>query len=117
MKTQNQKFLEEFNKAFATSDTDYILRHITDDIVWTVQGDFTVQGINDFSEELKKMESPDPFDLTINNIITHGRSAAVDGTMITPDGNAYAFCDVYKFKGLKNPKIKEMTSYVVEIKK
>lgn len=61
------------------------------------------------------MESPEPFELTIKNIITHGRSAAVDGTMKSPDGKTYAFCDVYQFRGLKNPKIKEMTSYVVEV--
>lgn len=82
-----------------------------------MQGDFTVQGKNDFSEELKKIESSEPFELTISNIITHGRSAAIDGTMTTPDGKIYAFYDVYQFSRLKNPKIKEMTSYVLEIKK
>ncbi|MEX0662636.1 MAG: nuclear transport factor 2 family protein [Balneolaceae bacterium] len=117
MKTKNQKFLEEFNKAFARSDTDFILQHVSDDISWTIYGDFSIQGKEAFAKELKKMESPEPFELIINNIITHGRSAAVDGTMTSPDGKVYAFCDLYKFSGLKNPKIKEMNSYVVEIKK
>lgn len=37
--------------------------------------------------------------------------------MRTPDGDetAYAFCDVYTFRGFKNPKVQEMTSYVIEI--
>lgn len=116
MKTKNQEFLEEFNKAFARSDSDFILQHVTDDVKWTVQGDFSIQGKEAFKTELKKMESPEPFELNINNIITHGRSAAVDGTMKTPDNKTYAFCDVYNFRGLKNPLIKEMTSYVIEVK-
>jgi len=116
MKTKNQEFLEEINKAFARSDSQFILQHVTDDIKWTVQGDFSIQGKENFAEELNKMESPEPFELKINNIITHGRSAAVDGTLKSPDGNTYAFCDVYKFRGLKNPTIKEMTSYAVELK-
>lgn len=116
MKTKTQEFLEEINKAFARSDSEFILQHVTDDIKWTVQGDFSIQGKENFAGELKKMESPDPFDLKINNIITHGRSAAVDGIMKSPDGKTYAFCDVYQFRGLKNPTIKEMTSYVVEVK-
>lgn len=116
MKTKNQEFLEEFNRAFAKSDSDYILKHVTDDIKWTVLGDFSIQGKEAFKQELKKMESPEPFELIMNNIITHGRSAAVDGTMKTPDNKTYAFCDVYHFRGLKNPLIKEMTSYVIEVK-
>lgn len=115
MKTENQQFLEDLNKAFARSDTDYILRHVTDDIKWEVKGDFSIKGKEAFKQELKKMESPEPFELTIHNIITHGRSAAVDGTMTIPDGKVYAFCDLYKFSGLKYPKISEMVSYVVEV--
>lgn len=116
MKTKNQEFLEELNKAFARSDLEFILQHVTDDIKWTVAGDFSLEGKEAFKQELKKMESPEPFQLTINNIITHGRSAAVDGSMKSPDGKNYAFCDVYQLRRAKNPKIKEMTSYVIEIK-
>lgn len=116
MKTKNQEFLEELNKAFARSDSDYILNRVAADIRWTVQGDFTVEGKEAFAEELRKMESPEPFELKIHNIITHGKSAAVDGTMRSHDGNMYAFCDVYRLSGFKNPQIKELTSYVVEIK-
>lgn len=115
MKTKNQEFLEEINKAFARSDSEFILQHVTDNIKWTVQGDFTVQGKEAFTKELKKMESPEPLELAISNIITHGKSAAVDGIMKSPDGKKYAFCDVYQFSGLKNPKIKKMTSYVLEV--
>lgn len=115
MKTNNQELLEKFNKAFAKSDSDYILSQVTDDIKWTVQGDFSIQGKEAFTQELKKMESPEPFELDIKHIITHGKSAAVEGSMKSVDGNVYAFCDIYTFSSFKNPLIKEITSYVFQI--
>lgn len=65
---------------------------------------------------MKKMASEEPYSIEIKNIITHGDSASVDGVMESPDGKLYAFCDVYKFSGFKNTKIKKMTSYVIETK-
>lgn len=113
MKTQNQELLQNINEAFANNDMDFILKHVTDDIKWTVAGDFLVEGKQDFAEALKSMESEEPYDLKISHIITHGKHAAVDGVMTTTDGKQYAFCDVYTFSGFKNPKVKEMRSYVV----
>ena len=113
--TKKETFLQQINEAFARSDTDYIAANVTDDVKWTVQGDFSIQGKKEFVEALKEMESEDPFELNISNIITHGDSAAVDGTMKSADGKTYAFCDVYKFQGFNPPQIKAMTSYVVDI--
>ncbi|MEX0771938.1 MAG: nuclear transport factor 2 family protein [Balneolales bacterium] len=115
--TEKGKFIQKFNEAFAKSDTEYLSNNVTDDVHWTMHGDFAVRGKKAFIEALNQMEADEPFELTIKNIITHGNTAAVDGTMKTPSGNkTYAFCDVYKFNGFKNPKIKEMTSYVLEVK-
>lgn len=113
--TQKGKFLQKINEAFAKSNIEFILENVTDDIEWTAVGDFSVKGKEQFIKAMKKMVSEDPFRLEIKNIITHGDSAAVDGEMESPEGNRYAFCDVYKFRGFKNPKIKNMTSYVVEL--
>lgn len=116
MKTKNQEFLEEFNKAFARNDTEYILDRVTDTIRWTIVGDQTVEGKEEFTSALKAMEAEEPFELTIHHIITHGKEASVNGIMKIPgDDKAYAFCDVYTFSGFKNPKISEMTSYAIEI--
>lgn len=115
MNTKNQEFLEEFNKAFARSNSDYIIKHVTDDVKWTVLGDFSVEGKEAFITELKKMESPEPFELAIKNIIARDQLAAVEGTMKSPNGKTYAFCDVYHFQDLENPMIKELTSYVFEV--
>jgi len=47
--------------------------------------------------------------------LKNGKEAAVNGVMTSKDGKQYAFCDIYKFTGFKDPKISEMTSYVVEV--
>lgn len=116
--TKKGKFLQQLNEAFANSDTEYLAANVTDDIQWTVVGDRTVRGKEAFVEALKEMEADEPMELTIHNIITHGDTASVDGIMKMPggsgNGKAYAFCDVYTFSGFKNPKVKEMTSYVIE---
>ena len=114
--TEKGKFLRQLNEAFANSDIDFIIQNVTDDIKWTVQGDFSLQGKEDFTKALEEMAAPEPFELEIENIITHGRSASVDGIMRSGDGKTYAFCDIYQFNGFKNAKVKEMTSYVIELK-
>jgi hypothetical protein len=114
--TKKGKFIQKINEAFAKSDINFIVENVTENIEWTAVGDFSVKGKEEFIEALKEMANNEPFELEIKNIITHGDSAAVDGEMKSPDGKRYAFCDVYKFSGFKNPKIKKMTSYVVDIK-
>lgn len=110
------KLLEEINKAFARNDSDFIIEHVTDNIQWTIVGDQTVEGKESIAQTLKAMEADEPMELTIHHIITHGKAASVNGEMKTAGGEVYAFCDVYKFSGFKNPKITEMTSYVIKVK-
>ncbi|MEX0610028.1 MAG: nuclear transport factor 2 family protein [Balneolaceae bacterium] len=115
--TEKAKFLKKINDAFAKSDIEFILQNVTDDIRWTVHGDFSLQGKDDFTKAMEKMASDEPYELNIENIITHGKSAAVNGIMKMPGNDkTYAFCDIYHFNGFKNPKIKEMITYVLEQK-
>jgi hypothetical protein len=55
-------------------------------------------------------------ELTINEIITHGKSAAVCGEVSVKDGRTFSFADFYLFSGAKADLIKSITSYVIEIK-
>lgn len=116
MKTTNQIFLEKLNHAFANNDSAYIAEQVTYDIRWEIVGEQTVAGKKAFVEMLKLMELPGPLSMTIHNIITHGKTASVNGVMTTPDGTSFGFCDVIRFNRIKNPKIKEMTSYAIELK-
>lgn len=115
MKTKNQKLLEEINEAFARNDSDFILGHVTNTVRWEIVGEQSVVGKEAFAEAIKEMEADEPMELTLHHVITHGKAASVNGEMKTADGEIYAFCDIYKFSGFKNPKIVEMTSYVIDI--
>ncbi len=115
MKTKNQKLLVEFNKAFARNDIDFLVEHVTDKIKWTAIGDFSVEGKEAFTEALINMKGDEPLELEIDKVITHGKEASVNGIMKSKDGKKYAFCDVCKFSGFKNPRIAEITSYVLEV--
>lgn len=116
MKTKNQELLEKFNQAFAQNDIDYILGQVSDTIKWTAVGDFTVEGKEAFQIALESMTGDEPYELNVHKIITHGKDATVNGIMRSKDGKQYAFCDVYKFSGFNEPKISELTSYVVELR-
>lgn len=114
--TKKETFLQKLNEAFATSDTDYIADNVTDNIRWKIVGDQIIEGKEAFIKALKTMQPDDPMELTLHHIITHGREASVNGVMKIPgEDRSYEFCDVYTFSGFKNPKITEMTSYVIAV--
>ncbi len=119
--TNNQEFFQHFNEAFAKSDMDYIIANVTDEIIWNIVGDKIIRGKEAFIQEIKAMENENAAELKINHMITHGKTAAVDGIMKMTDqsGNIkiYAFCDIYLLNGFKDAKIKEMTSYIIETDK
>lgn len=55
----------------------------------------------------------------IDTIVTGGLDAAVKGTMTMPkagSGKTYAFCDFYRLNNAEESKVREMTSFVIEIK-
>ena len=108
--------LRDFNIAFAKHDRDFLLANITDHVRWTMVGDKVVEGKEHFSQALEQMAQREAVELTLVNILTHGASGAVDGTIMLKDGSRYDFCDVYQFSSnAKDAKIKAITSYVIQI--
>lgn len=117
---EKEEFIRDFNEAFAKNDLDFILLSMTDDISWNFLGEKTVQGKEEAREFMEPMSKVETLDLELLQIITHGRTAAVHGRMKIkePSGEikSFGFADFYVFNGLKSPRIKKMTSYVVTIK-
>ncbi|MBG47610.1 MAG: DNA-binding protein [Pseudozobellia sp.] len=112
--TPKKKFLKEFNVAFAEADVDYFHDKLTDDVVWNMVGDKIIEGKENFIAALLKMKEYTAKEVKIESIITHGRFAAVNGTMVMNKGNVFAFADFYEFRGAKGNLVKKLTSYVVE---
>lgn len=114
--SERAELLKKFNKAFATSDIEYILNQFSDNIRWEMIGEFVLEGKEAVRDSLEEMVCEEHHELTIDHIITHGREAAVDGIIKTADGKTIAFCDMYRFSGFKNAKITLLRSYTLELK-
>ncbi|WP_461177992.1 nuclear transport factor 2 family protein [Virgibacillus ainsalahensis] len=110
-----KKLLQEFNIAFVKNDTDFIINHIADDINWNMIGDKMIHGNKQFNDMMKQMEDRKINEIHIKNIITHGKTAAVNGSLDVEGMGNYDFCDIYNFSSAgKNSKIKEITSYIIK---
>ena len=111
-----KELLKELSIAFAANDIDFCMNWMTDDVVWDIIGNKRIQGKVAFENELDQMKKDrEVQQIRIENIITHGNTGSVNGTLILDDKQSVAFCDVYNFRGFgKNSKIKFITSYVIK---
>lgn len=109
-----KQFLKELNIAFATGDLSYVTEHIPDEIEWEIIGKKKLSGKENYLKELKEHKLWKVEELDIESIITHGNEASASGRIITTDQNRFAFCDVYKFKGFGNTKIKSITTFLIQ---
>lgn len=109
-----KEFILEFNVAFAKGDAEFLIDHVSDNIVWTIYGDKKIVGKEDFSMEIHEMKQHVADKLTMKKIITHGREASSSG-IIEMGGKSYAMCDVYDFVGATGNIIRSMESYVITI--
>ena len=110
-----KEFIKDLNIAFATGDAGFVIDQVSDDIVWNIHGDKNIQGKDQFTKEMNAMKDYVADEVVLHSIITHGAEAAANGEM-KMGGKIYAFCDVYRFTSAGSTTIKEMNSYVIEIK-
>lgn len=117
---EKEEFIRDFNEAFSKNNLDFILNNMSDDIVWDFVGEKTMHGKNEVREFLKPMSEVQTLEMVLLQIISREQSAAANGRMKIkePSGEikSFGFVDFYEFEGLKIPKVKKMTSYMVAIK-
>lgn len=116
-----EHFLTQLNNAFVNSNSSYILEHVTEDIRWTIIGDQVIEGKDAFEKVIRDMETDEPFNVQIDHIITQGNTAVVNGSITsanpTEEEKVYAFCDIYQLDTTDKQRIREITSYVLELNK
>ena len=106
--------IKDINVAFAENDAEFVLDHLTDDAVMEMVGDERIEGKTSIREALEQMADMETVEMVVEHVITHGKTAAANGTMKLAGGDQFGFCDVYVFDGHgKNAKIEKLTSYVV----
>lgn len=111
----NKQLLKDFNTAFAKGDGDTVLAHLADDVSWTVVGDTKLAGRDAVSREVAQHAGNRAKRLRIDDIITHGKSAAAHGALTFADGKTVGFCDVYRLSAGRSPKIREIVSYRIAV--
>lgn len=118
---ERDEFLKELNNAFASCDTNFLANSVTDDIQWIIVGEKTISGKKDFEKSLAKMSKGGPMNINVSEIINQREKSVVEGIvefMVEPGKKRkYAFCDVYIFSEVDKNKVKELRTYVTQIKK
>ena len=109
-----KELIKNLTVAFASYDLDQVMPHLSDQIEWTLVGDETIVGKEHFRSELEKMSDNKAAELSIHQIITHGKEAAIQGEMVMQNKNVYSFADFYEFTSASGKTVSKITSYVVK---
>ncbi|APH07007.1 hypothetical protein A9C19_07815 [Bacillus weihaiensis] len=108
-----KKFLIEFIMAFATNDFVYVSENTSKDLYWDIVNNTLIKG----HEEVKKVLASTSriSEIEILTIITHGKTASINGTVRYEQDSIYSFCSVYTFVSAGKNTIKAITSYVIKM--
>ena len=106
--------LQDFVTAIVVADSDLLSRLVSDDVLWTAVGAKPVRGASAVCRALVRHGPASS--LTINHIVVHGRSGAVDGTS-EYRRKRRAFYIVVDFTSAKGQRIRGITSFSTDISK
>lgn len=118
---KNTDFFYHFNSAFFHGDRLFIEDHISDDVVWTIVGSEPISGKQAFLDAAFGVEDGyQDVDFTIEISLATNGEAAVKGMMkkkgTADEPKVYAYCDFYVMDAESSEKVKELTTFVIEIK-
>ena len=122
MLEEKKDIIENLDERFSKDRNGFFLDYVADDIRWNIIGKSVIVGKDNFIKAMRTQElvgiNSDGKNypvITIKNIIIEGEYVIVESTgkAVTKDGKPYnpAYCDIYR---LKDGKIQELTTYVVE---
>src|SRR5688572_22466224 len=80
--------LRDFNIAAAKGDLSFVAQHIADDVIWRLYepaGQKHIQGKENVIREYKDNLVIVPVRFSIDTVISHGKTGAVNGTIVAED--------------------------------
>ncbi len=114
---KNKEIIRKVNEGFTEGDTEKILLYMADDVRWDIPGMFTAVGKDEFRKEINNEVFEGVPTITIKNEIEEGGYVAVEGEVqCMKKGGGIFDAFFFDFYRLKDGKIKEMRSYVIEKK-
>ncbi|WP_235297336.1 nuclear transport factor 2 family protein [Portibacter marinus] len=108
-------FIKEFNIAFGEGDDEFLVDCVTDDIIWEIVGEKTIEGKEKYKKEILKMKEYKVSEMVVDKVLSHGKTGAANGVLSMSDGKRYAFADFYEFKSHTSTQLKSITSYSMEV--
>jgi len=115
--TENKKTVERYMDGFNKSDHEQILSCLTEDVEWKMPGTFHLVGKDAFDKEIENDAFVGRPVITVTRMVEEDDVVIAEGAVRVKkkeDGSLNAvFCDVFL---MKNAKIKQLTSYLVELK-
>lgn len=110
-----KELLRDLNIATVKQQLEAPLHWLEEEVEWNIIGDENIQDLEAVEEKLKSILKIPIQEFHIDNIITHGNTAALNGKIINENQPSIDFCHIYLFKGhSKTAKIKKITSYLIE---
>jgi uncharacterized protein len=117
MPVNHKETVNKVNAAFAANELEEFLSQCTDNVVWTIVGDRTVEGKAAIREWMGPM-TKEPPKFSVQQLIGDGDfvTGYGDMTMQEDDGTVgdYSYCDVFRFQG---DKVAELKSFVIKTDK
>jgi uncharacterized protein len=115
MSTSNKRLVKMVLEMFADNNQDKYLKYLDEKIKWNIIGMPVISGKIEFLKAVKSLELENFISSKIKNIISEGEYVVVESNgsnnKQTEKSNVPAYCDIYR---LKNGKICELTSYIVD---
>lgn len=113
----NKDIIRKVNDGFNSGDTEEILKYVADDVTWECPGFFSHKGIEAFRKEIHNEAFMGLPVITIVIELEEGDMVAVEGNVKSKkkDGSDFS-CRFFDFYRLEDGKIKEMRSYLVDMK-
>lgn len=110
-----KQLLRDLMTALVNNDIAFFIEWVTEDVVWKIVGKHHILGSDSVKKELQKIHDLNITLLHIDNIITHGNVASLNGFIERENMEPIHFCHVYRFNGFgKKAKIKTITSYIIK---
>jgi uncharacterized protein len=114
---ENKKVVEKYMEGFNKSDHEMILSCLTDDVEWILPGGFHLKGKEEFDKEIENPAFEGKPSIVVNRMIEEKDVVIAEGTVRAKKKDAefinLVFCDVFV---MKNGLIKQLTSYLMEVK-
>jgi uncharacterized protein len=115
--TQNKQTVQKYMEAYARTHHPDILSCLTDDVEWVLPGVFHLKGKAAFDKEIEGEAFVGNPTIKVSRMTEEQNVVIAEGSVHTPkkDGSFLnlVFCDVFV---MQNGKIRQLTSYLMEVK-